>query len=165
VLFVVAFGDVVVHGEKHLFGKGYVLVILIFYIQGFNTLSDEISYTVKGRVLMALAAAVTMVMARCYSVCYNVRGPSIKYNKGSDSHHESGALHVQLVQNRKSILRACEGMPFLVCSTCAHKKGVTAIASGQLLGTSRTIDILQSTYVSVRKGSRKAGILQNPFRG
>ena len=29
---------------------------------------NEISYTVKGRVLMALAAAVTMVMARCYSV-------------------------------------------------------------------------------------------------
>ncbi len=26
---------------------------------------------------MALAAAVTMVMARCYLVCYNVRGPSI----------------------------------------------------------------------------------------
>ena len=31
-LFVVAFGDVVVHGEKHLFGEGYVLAILIFYI-------------------------------------------------------------------------------------------------------------------------------------
>ncbi len=37
----------------------------------------EISYTVNGRVLMALAAAVTMVMARRYSVCYNVRGLSI----------------------------------------------------------------------------------------
>ena len=30
---------------------------------------------------MALAAAVTMVMARCYSVCYNVRGLSIIMTK------------------------------------------------------------------------------------
>jgi hypothetical protein len=30
---------------------------------------------------MALAAAVTMVMARRYSVCYNVRGPSIIMTK------------------------------------------------------------------------------------
>ncbi len=55
-----------------------------------------------------------------------------------------------------SLYSVHEGMPFLVRPTCAHKKGDTTIVSGRLLGTSRTIDILQSTYVSVRKGSQKA---------